>query len=60
MMPRSQPSAANTPKTCSCFKSETRDPKCAAEFPVICPWWEYQLTRLITGDFSGPKVYGPQ
>jgi hypothetical protein len=41
-------------KDCSCYKSETRDPKCEQKFPAICPWWAYQLQRHITGNFSGP------
>ena len=43
--------AENTPKPCECFKSEYRDPACQITYPAICPWWELQLTRHITGKF---------
>jgi hypothetical protein len=50
--------AENTPKTCKCYKSDYRDPKCEAEFPIICPWREWQLSRFVSGKFPG-KSPGP-
>ena len=51
--------AQNTPKTCKCYKSEYRDPNCLRDLPIICPWWEWQLARHITGKFLQPLLLRP-
>jgi hypothetical protein len=47
-------------KGCGCYKSEERDPKCAKDWPEICPWWAMQLHRHQTGDFSSPEWWARQ
>jgi hypothetical protein len=34
-------------KTCECYKSKYRDPKCLERFPEICPWREWDLFKFM-------------
>lgn len=50
--------AATVRKDCDC--NQTRDPRCEAQWPDICPWWAFQLQRVVTGDFSSPEWWAYQ